>query len=219
MFLKPDNSKVHNMITEQIKDVEGCLKAYEKFLKAACKPETVTETLEALCDGVHQMENAADRSLRAMIDSLSDGAFLPATREDLIAIATSCDKVANKCEHTALQLNLEEFRFPVEYAKDLEAIMAATTEQFATLEKAIGMMFSNFGAMLKDHSILDEIRAGESKVDAIELSLLKTIYGKKELRLSERQQIAKFVEWICDISDIVEDIADKIQIMLITRKA
>jgi uncharacterized protein Yka (UPF0111/DUF47 family) len=31
--------------------------------------------------------------------------------------------------------------------------------------------------------------------------------------------MASFVEQICDVSDIIEDIADKIQIMLITRKA
>ena len=219
MFLKSENSKVHTMIVEQIKDVAGCLTAFDKFLKAAAKADAAADTMEALCDGVHQMENAADRSLRMMIDSLSDGTFLPATREELINVATSCDKIANKCEHIALMINLEEFRFPAEYAKDLEAIMAATTEQFATLEKAISQLFSNFGALLKDHSILDEIRACESKVDAIELRLLKTIYGKKELRLSERQQIAKFVELVCDVSDIIEDIADNIQIMLITRKA
>ena len=32
-------------------------------------------------------------------------------------------------------------------------------------------------------------------------------------------QTARFVELVCDISDVIENIADKIQIMLITRKA
>ena len=34
-----------------------------------------------------------------------------------------------------------------------------------------------------------------------------------------KMQVARVVELVCDLSDIIEDIADKIQIMLITRKA
>ena len=218
MFLKSNNSKVHTMIVEQIKDVEGCLVAFEKFLKAAVKTDTVPETLEALSDGVHQMENAADRSLRMMIDSLSDGAFLPATREELISIATSCDKVANKCEEVALQITFQGFRFPEFCAEPLVAMMQATAEQFKLLENAISQLFGDFGSLLKDHSILDQIRACESTVDAHEVALFKQIY-KMEIGLAERQQAANFVGRVADVSDIIEDIADKIQIMLITRKA
>ena len=36
-------------------------------MDAALKPETSLETLRAFSSGVHQMENAADRSLRVMI--------------------------------------------------------------------------------------------------------------------------------------------------------
>lgn len=218
MFLKSNNSKVHTMIVEQIKDVEGCLVAFEKFLKAAVKTDTVPETLDALSDGVHQMENAADRSLRMMIDSLSDGAFLPATREELISIATSCDKVANKCEEVALQITFQGFRFPEFCAEPLVAMMQATAEQFKLLENAISQLFGDFGSLLKDHSILDQIRACESTVDAHEVALFKQIY-KMDAGLAERQQAAHFVEHVADVSDIIENIADKIQIMLITRMA
>ena len=71
MFFKNNSSKVHALITEQIKDVEGCLKDFSNFIKAAVNPNTDTDTLRALAAGVHNMENAADRSLRAMIDSLA----------------------------------------------------------------------------------------------------------------------------------------------------
>ena len=90
MFKK--NSDVHTLIVEQIKDVEKCLVKFESFMEAATTPETVPETLVTLVEGVKDAENVADRSLRAIIDSLSDGAYLPSTREDLISIATSCDK-------------------------------------------------------------------------------------------------------------------------------
>ena len=85
------------------------------------------------------------------------------------------------------------------------------------LEKSISLLFAKFGDLLKDHSILDEIREYESRVDKIEERLYEQIYAE-DLDLANRMQMARFVELICDVSDIIEDIADKIQIMLITSK-
>jgi len=40
-----------------------------------------------------------------------------------------------------------------------------------------------------------------------------------EIGLAEKMQMANFVDAVADISDIIEDVADAIQISLITRKA
>ena len=40
-----------------------------------------------------------------------------------------------------------------------------------------------------------------------------------ELDLAHQMQMSHFLEEIGDIADLIEDIADQIQIMLITRKA
>jgi predicted phosphate transport protein (TIGR00153 family) len=218
MFSKSSSPKVTALINEQIKDVEGCLINFENFMRAAVTPETAPETLRSLSTGVHQMENAADRSLRVMIDSLVGGAYLPSTREDLINVATSCDKIANTCESAAKMMVLQKFSFPKEYSADIMDILSHTRVQFTLLAKAIDMLFSKFNAMLQDHSILDDIRAEESKVDAIEEKLYESIFAT-DLDLAHQTQMAGFVDEICDISDVIENIADKIQIMLITRKA
>ena len=113
---------------------------------------------------------------------------------------------------------LQKFKFPAKYAEDVLKIVEITQSQFSVLVTAIGKLFSKFDELLKDHSILDEIRDLESKVDEIEMDLYEDIYSQ-DMGLAEKMQIANFVELICDVSDIMEDIADKIQIMLITRKA
>lgn len=218
IFSKSNTSKVHLTILEQIKDVEGCLVSFNNFMKAAVNPNTDAEMMRALAESVYQMESAADRSLRAMIDSLNNVAYLPATRSELIEVAAKCDKIANKCEHTAEMMVLQHFKFPVKYADQIVKITEITKEQFSVLLSAIGKMFSQFDELLKDHAILDEIRDLESKVDEIEMALYEEIYSQ-EMGLGEKIQIAGFVEMLCDVSDIMEDVADKIQIMLITRKA
>ena len=212
------NNNVHELIMEQIKDVEECLINFEGFMRAATTPATVKETLRPLSVGVQKSEAVADLSLRRMIDSLSEGSYLPSTRQDLISIATSCDSVANKCEHVAKIMVFQDFRFPEEFADDIMKVISITREQFSVLEESISTLFSNFGAILKDHEILDRIRQLESQVDVIEANLYEKAFDL-DMDFAHHMQLATFVELVCDPSDVIENIADKIQILLITRKA
>lgn len=218
MFQKRKSNMVHVLIMEQINHVENCLINFESFIRATCVPNTAHETLRTLSDSVCKAEANADISLRRMIDSFTGGTFLPSTREDIISIATSCDRVANKCESFSRSVVLQKFHFPEEYTEDLLNIMNLIHSQFDLLEKSISRMFSDFGGILKDHSILDEIRDYETKVDVIEQDLYERIFAL-DLDLAHHMQMSSFIGMICDISDTIENIADKIQIMLVTRKA
>ena len=191
LFSKNNSSKVHALIVEQIKDVEGCLIDFENFMLAALKPETTDDMLRAMSSSVHQMENAADRSLRRMIDSLT-GAFLPSSREELISIATSCDKIANKCEHTALMMCYQRFRFPQMYAEQIQGLLKAIRDEYDLLKESISLLFSRFGDLLEDHSILDRIREQESKADAIEDRMHEQIFTMSEIDLAHQMQMSHF---------------------------
>lgn len=125
---------------------------------------------------------------------------------------------AKKCEHCAKMIVVQQFRFPEAYSEDLMKIVAYTREQFEILEKSISRLFAKFGELLQDHSILDEIRSCESKVDALEERLYEQIFSM-DMDLASKMQMMHFVELVCDVSDIIENIADKIQIVLITKKA
>ena len=212
------NNNVRDLVITQVDDVKKALLAMESFLRAETTPETVPETLRALMIAVCDAERDADISLRAMIESLNNGRYLPSTREDIIAIATKCDKVANKCESLAKDIVFRHFRFAEAYAADIMEIMAITLEQFDVLESTIDTLFSKMGELIKDHSILDQIRRLESKIDVIEDKMYEAIFNT-EMSLPEKTQAVQMLKQLCDISDTVEDIADKIQIMLIARKA
>lgn len=217
MFNRTKTNEVHTFIMAQIKDVEACMRSFENFIRAASSPATDADTLQMLADDVCKKEYAADVSLRRMIDSLVGTSFLPSSREDLIAIATSCDKVANKCESVALTAIYQHFRFPENHASDLLQIISITHKQFDLLEESISLLFSKFGELLKDHSILDQIRSLETDVDNIEQKLYQEIF-LMDMDLAHQLQLSNYVESLCDLTDIIENIADKIQIMLVTRK-
>ncbi|MBQ3549302.1 MAG: DUF47 family protein [Oscillospiraceae bacterium] len=217
MFKKERNNEVHAVIMEEITAVENCMRSFENFIRAASSRVTDDDTLKMLCDDVCKKEDVADKTLRKMIDSLVGTSFLPSSREDLIAIASSCDKVANKCEYVTLMAVHQHFRFPEELAESLLKIITITHKQFDKLEESISMLFAKFNNMLKDHAILDEVRALETEVDVIEQALYERIF-QMDMDLAHQMQLSNYVEALCDIADIIEDIADKIQIMLVTRK-
>lgn len=215
---KTQNNPVHMLIMDQINDVENCLIQFESFIRASSANTTSFETLSSLSNGISEAEAVADISLRKMIDSLSGSSFLTATRQDLISIATGCDAIANKCESYAKMSVVQSFVFPNEYNEDLMKIIEISRKQFDVLRKSISLLFSDFGKLLKDHSILDEIRKLESEVDIIEESLYERIF-KMDVSLAEKMQMREFADKIAELSDIIENLADKIQIMLVTRKA
>jgi predicted phosphate transport protein (TIGR00153 family) len=215
---KIKNNPVHTLIMDQINDVENCLIQFESFIRASSAPNVSFDTLGTLAKGISDAEAVADISLRKMIDSLGGSSFLTATRQDLISIATGCDAIANKCESYAKMSVFQSFVFPGEYSEDLLKIISISREQFDVLRKSISLLFSDFGTLLKDHSILDEIRKYESQVDTIEESLYERIF-KMDITLAEKMQMREFADHIAELSDIIENLADKIQIMLVTRKA
>ena len=218
MFTRTKNDKVHGLIMKQLQDVKSCLESFEDFMRITTSSMDNTDALRKLCDTVYEKEHLADITLREMIDSLGGAMFLPSTREDLISIGTRCDKIANKCEDICYMVVLQNFTFPSEYNSDIEEILDITRKQFDLLEQSISMLFARMGDLMKNHSILDNIREHESQIDVYERKLLEKTY-RRDMELAQRMQLTSFVEDLCDISDIIENIADKIQIMLVTRKA
>ncbi len=209
---------IHILINEHIRCVEKCLGVFRSFLLAATLPQTPPETLNALYHQLDLEEDGADLALRQMIESLGKVSYLPSTKEDLISIGTRCDKIANKCEYIAKLIVLYGFTFPDGFEKDINTILDVTDQQFELLSQSIDSLFANYNLLQKDHSILDQIRSLETSVDEIEFKLGKQIFAL-DIELSKKMQFFNLVERMCDISDTIEDIADKIQIMLIARKA
>lgn len=216
-MLNKGKNKVYASFADQINTVDECLIKFESFMESALVPNTPVETLKALAKSVMNAEDVADKALRSMIDTIG-GKFLPSTQENLIAIGTSCDAVANKCENIAKMIVIQKFKFPFDCSEQIKKVLEISQKQFAILEDSIELLFTNFNELLRDHTILHEIHRLETQVDVIEDELQQKIFDT-DLPLAEKTQFSLVIDYICDISDIIENIADKIQIMLITRKA
>jgi predicted phosphate transport protein (TIGR00153 family) len=150
-------------------------------------------------------------------DLLSDS-FLPTTRTHMITLVQSTDDVANLCQEIVRHVMLEKIQFPAAIREDLLEIIAITKVQLSILYKAVDLLINDFKTLNDDRKVLDDVRAEESKVDNIQAALHQRIFAL-DISLAEKVYYRDMMEHICDLSDMIEDISDKIQIMLVEREA
>ena len=210
------NPKVAKCFADHHEDVVNCLEKFEEFVKESFD-EADKDKLLSLKTAIDNCEGAADSELRHVVDLMSES-FLPATRSSLISLVQSTDEVANNCQEVARQILFEKIKLPESLQEHVLEIISITKDQLGILYIAIDKLFNDYKDIFNNRKILDDIRSEESKVDRIE-ALLHIRVFELDLSLCEKIYYRNLIKDICDLSDIIEDIADQIQIMLVEREA
>ena len=211
------NPKLSRCFSDHREDVVNCFGRFEEFFKVLFSETPDSAALQSIKIAVDNAENAADGELRHVVDLLSDS-FLPTTRTHMITLVQSTDDVANLCQEVVRHVMLEKIEFPSEIRADLLEIIAITKTQLSILYNAIDLLINDFKTLNNDRKVLDDVRAEESKVDNIQAVLHERIF-KLNISPAEKVYFRDMMELICDLSDMIEDISDKIQIMLVEREA
>ena len=211
------NPKLSKCFSDHREDVVNCFGKFEEFFKVLFSDNPDPATLQSLKIAVDNCENAADGELRHVVDLLSDS-FLPTTRTHLITVVQTTDDVANLCQEIVRHIMLEKVELPAAIRADLLEIIAITKTQLSILYNAVDLLINDFKTLNNDRKVLDDVRAEESKVDNIQAALHERIFNL-DISLAEKVYFRDLMEHICDLSDMIEDISDKIQIMLVEREA
>ena len=211
------NPKLSKCFSDHREDVVNCFGKFEEFFKVLFSDNPDPATLQSLKIAVDNCENAADGELRHVVDLLSDS-FLPTTRTHLITVVQTTDDVANLCQEIVRHIMLEKVELPTSIRADLLEIIAITKTQLSILYNAVDLLINDFKTLNNDRKVLDDVRAEESKVDNIQAALHERIFTL-DISLAEKVYFRDMMEHICDLSDMIEDISDKIQIMLVEREA
>ena len=217
MFNFSKNPKISKYFADHSQDVASCYEKFEEFFKVLFSENPDKNALQSAKTAVDNYEYAADAELRHVVDSMS-AAFLPVTRKNLITIVQCTDEVANECQEIVREVWLENIQVPAEIRNDLLEIIAITKGQLDILYEAVDMLLNDFKGLNTNRKILDDIRSEESHVDGIEAMLHARIFDL-DLSLCEKIYYKDLLESICNISDIIEDISDQIQVMLVEREA
>ncbi len=211
------NDKISSAFYDHHEKVAEAFEELEQFFDILFSETPDYHRLESAKLAVSNAEAAADKDLRHVIMVMKDS-FLPINRKNMIGLVQSTDEVANTCEDIARQIFLENITIPTALRHDILEIFEITEKQLSFMYTAIDMLLNDFKKLSKDRKILHDIREEESKVDAIEELLHERIF-KMDISLTEKIYYRDLIESIAQISDIIEDIADQISVILIEREA
>jgi predicted phosphate transport protein (TIGR00153 family) len=216
-MFKKTGQKIWNLVDQHLGYVSECYCAFEKFMADFMAGRPKAE-LEADYHQIDKLEGLADHARRGLVDAFLEGTLLPSTRKEILDVTGSMDKVANKCQDIACQMLYENLDIPEEFRANWLEITRITKEQYLAMKKALKVLFDDYVLLIKDPSILGEIKKKEGDVDKLEDSTTIAIFSNEGLHLAQKSQLRMFLARLGDISDLLEDIADKIQIIVILRE-
>ncbi|RDI90276.1 hypothetical protein Ob7_09227 [Thermosipho africanus Ob7] len=176
--------------------------------------EEKKEKHKELAEEVRKAETTADQIRRKAELEMYSGAFLPNFRGDLLGTIEALDRIANKAESVADEIDLQDLTIPKEVHENLKALISKSLETYKALKEAAKEMFEDFE---KASQMIVETERFEHETDEIERSTIRKIFSL-DIPLAEKIQLKDLVHRIADISDTSEDVSDRIQIILYKRK-
>ncbi len=162
---------------------------------------------------IHQSEQEADKVKQAIEAKLYDGAFLPINRGDYIMLAEFIDRIANQAETTANLIVLTRPEIPEFLNNDLIELLDRGIASFDAFKAALVAMDLDID-QVKDAII--RVTAFETEADKIEWETIKKLF-KSDLDLCRKLHIRELVEDIAVISDLSEDAAERLGVMVVKR--
>jgi len=176
------------------------------------------EEAKSCAKEVDKLETQADDILRGFMVCLQQGAFMPLIRKDVFQVISAVDKVANAAESTCDFCLSQRPHIYEEFRGAFEDIVRANVDMFPDLNAAVEILkLGTFGVAgdtdTNFYDIAQKISVSESNVDELEWKLTRDIFSS-DLPLANKMHLHELLNHISKISDLIEDVADRIQIMI-----
>lgn len=219
MFTEKEK-EVKKLIDEHVKKVGECLDYFENCFEAYFQGELAkAQSVHKSCDHI---ETEADVLRREIGDHLFSGAFLPIERKDIYMMTDCVDEIANKAETACDVVVYQSPEVPEAYVKTLREIVKIIIEMFCVFQDAV-KLYEPYDA-LQVHDVLAAIKEKinsigvmESEIDKKEEALLITIFHS-DLPLANKIQMESFLRRVAEISDVIEDAADRLYVLVIRER-
>ncbi len=175
--------------------------------------EQISESFIQIRDRVSELEAQNDSYRREVENDLYAHMILPDMRSDILKILEGCDKIINKYQSNLLIVSIESPDLPEDLKEDILKMAHADLECVDGLISGVKAFFAGAD---KDVAIaVERTRNFEHVVDIQAFNLKKRIYEKQDLSLALKLQLKEFIYHIEKISDVAEDVADILKIMVV----
>ncbi|MCT4613228.1 MAG: DUF47 family protein [Clostridia bacterium] len=208
--------QIDELINTHMNSVKECKYTFEEFISEVFN-EGPDARLEALVKKISRLESDADEHRHESIKNLLNGSLLPDTRREMLKIVDGIDRIANDIEEISKEIYLQKMKFPKEFHDQILDVEKKEQEQLELLCKVIDNLLLNTNKYEDNIDMIKEIRSLESDIDDIEFAMIKELYDMK-YELAYKNQVRVAISSIADISDLIENISDLLEIIISTRR-
>ncbi len=157
-----------------------------------------------------------------MKQALGRGAFPAMERKDIYMMTGLVDKIANKVEKASDVVVYQRPDVPEDYKETLREIFETIVKTFRLFQEAVRLFgpcetLQAFGSLATIRQKIAAISIMESEIDDKECAIMRAIF-RSELPLARKIQLERFVQWITEISDVIEDTAHRLDLLVIRER-
>ncbi|MEI6531513.1 MAG: TIGR00153 family protein [Chlamydiota bacterium] len=175
----------------------------------------------ALAEEISASEHEADQTKSYIRNHLTRGLFFLMDRSDLLTILSLQDSIADKTENIALLLTMRPIALPPDFHEDFFALLrknlATFKEAFQIMQELDELVETSFGGneAEKVKKMTEKVALLEHESDLVERALLRRFFTEAEQLPSPVFHLwLKIFESVGDLSNLSENLADRIRMLL-----
>lgn len=162
---------------------------------------------------IRDLEAKADIIRKSSEKILYKYSLLPESRGDVLGLLENLDNIIDSCKHTLNQFDVQKPNIPEALHKGILELAGQSVDSILSVVIAARGFFENTHS-IKDH--INKVDFHESEADHMSLKLQKLIF-EMELRLSHKMHLSFFVQRVEKLSDLAENVAERLSIASIKR--
>ena len=209
---KKKNIAVRKQILEYCELIGKTVAEFERMIKEYIDWDKHFKERSKL---VHNMEHAADEMRRTIERSMYEGACLPAYRGDYISLLETLDRVANKAEEAGDTLYLVRPDIPEEIREDFLKIAELTVKAYEPIPGAVAKVLDGDTDVVEVDAFVEK---KEQEVDTIQFDITRKLFKEIEIEKVDALIVKTLIDEICNVSDRIENVADRLSMIAITHQ-
>lgn len=183
-------------------------RAIQIYLAEGC-----TEEFEEKLQSVNRLESEADKLRRSIETQLYAQTLIPESRGDVLGLLENLDSLLNLYEGALWGFSIEKPDIPVGLRPDFAVLCDQSVLAVESIVLASRAFFRNIEAV---HDHMHKVMFYEKEADKISTKLKREIFGS-DISLSHKSHLRSFIEYIDNLADRSEDVADRLAIYTIKR--
>jgi predicted phosphate transport protein (TIGR00153 family) len=199
-------------IEEFLQKLSDSSLTFQTAIKAYLE-DGATREFELMVHQLGELESRDDALRRSIEAQLYRQTLIPESRGDVLGLLETLDQVHGLMEGGLYALSIEKPLIPEQFVPQFQDLADACVHCVDHLVLAARAFFTNIDGV-SDH--LHKVMAYEKEADKAGTILKRAIFDSN-LDLARKMHLKSFAEYIDDVADGAEDVADRLGIYAIKR--